>query len=142
MERVQCSTLESSELDRITLIPLNHGVMTGGMQCPRLCTNRTDGKAPRGFVLTDDHRMLLDIRDTLYEGSWEDFKTDLVARCESKPHVFETVPDSAHMREVIRYHLDLITQMRGVGEKVWNGFYTAVLPIVECLVGRRLRLRL
>ncbi len=71
-----------------------------------------DGNAPRGFVLTDDHRMLLDIRDTLYEGSWDDFKTDLVARCESKPHVFETVPDSGHMREVIRYHLELIAQMR------------------------------
>ncbi len=66
---------------------------------------------PVGIVLTDDHRMLLNIRDTLYEGSWSDFRHDLEARCNEKPHVFETVPESPHMLKVIRYHLQLIAQM-------------------------------
>ena len=30
--------------------------------------------------LTDEHRMLLRMRDTLYEGSWDDFAHDLRAK--------------------------------------------------------------
>ena len=56
--------------------------------------------------------MLLDIRDTLYEGSWEDFERDLQARRRSQPHVFDTVPDSPNMDETIRNHLVLIEEMR------------------------------
>ena len=55
--------------------------------------------------------MLLDIRHTLYDGSWRDFKKDLQARAESKPHVFETVPATADMVETIHSHLALIDQM-------------------------------
>lgn len=61
--------------------------------------------------LTDEHRMLLDIRDTLYEGSWDDFKADLAARAASKPHVFETVPASVDVQETIHSHLALIDAM-------------------------------
>lgn len=67
--------------------------------------------APGEFVLTHEQRMLLDIRDTLYEGSWEDFKRDLEARRESQPHVFDTVPDAPRMLETIEEHLALITEM-------------------------------
>jgi hypothetical protein len=64
------------------------------------------------FVLSDEHRMLLDIRDTLYEGNWDDFARDLKARMQGEPHVFETVPTLPDMRETIRSHLELIAQMR------------------------------
>ena len=73
--------------------------------------NAGDADVPGEFVLTDEHRMLLDIRDTLYEGSWEDFKRDLEARRRSQPHVFDTVPDSPQMLQTIREHLLLIGEM-------------------------------
>lgn len=63
------------------------------------------------FELTDEHRMLLDIRDSLYDGSWEEFKFDLEARAAQKPHVFETAPTSQDMIGIIRDHLNLIEQM-------------------------------
>ncbi len=56
--------------------------------------------------------MLLQIRDTLYEGSWEDFVTDLRRRAEGRPHVFATVPTSPTMPATIAHHLGLITQMQ------------------------------
>jgi hypothetical protein len=56
--------------------------------------------------------MLLQIRDTLYEGSWEDFVTDLRARAEGRPHVFETVPVSASLKATIAHHLELISAMQ------------------------------
>lgn len=64
------------------------------------------------FALSDEHRMLLDIRDTLYDGSWESFARDLEARRKSKPHVFETVADSPEMLATIATHLALIDEMR------------------------------
>ena len=65
-----------------------------------------------GFPLTPDHRMLLQMRDTLYEGSWDDFVRDLRARAERRPHVFETVPDAPWMKDTIVRHLGLIEQMK------------------------------
>lgn len=56
--------------------------------------------------------MLLRMRDTLYEGSWEDFERDLRARAEGQPHVFETVPTSPEMKATIGTHLAMIEQMR------------------------------
>ena len=56
--------------------------------------------------------MLLRMRDTLYEGSWEDFERDLRGRVEGRPHVFETVPTSPEMRATIENHLAMIEQMR------------------------------
>lgn len=64
------------------------------------------------FPLSDEHNMLVQIRDTLYEGSWDDFVTDLRARAEGKPHVFEIAAPSAGMRETIERHLRMIDEMR------------------------------
>jgi hypothetical protein len=64
------------------------------------------------FQLTDEHRMLLRMRETLYEGSWDDFVEDLRARAEDQPHVFETVPTSPEMRTTIASHLAMIEAMR------------------------------
>ena len=63
--------------------------------------------------LTDEHRMLLQMRDTLYEGNWGDFEEDLRARAEDRPHVFATVPRSREMKAVIERHLSMIGEMRG-----------------------------
>lgn len=63
------------------------------------------------YSLTDEHRMLLQMRDSLYEGSWEDFIRDLEARAFGKPHVFETVPTSDHMKATIKNHLLMIASM-------------------------------
>jgi hypothetical protein len=56
--------------------------------------------------------MLLQIRDTLYEGNWDDFLTDLRSRAEGRPHVFETLPVSPSMKATIAHHMELIAQMR------------------------------
>jgi len=64
-----------------------------------------------GIRLTDEHRMLLRMRDTLYEGNWGDFTRDLEARASGQPHVFETVPDNRAMRDTIIRHLGLIAEM-------------------------------
>ena len=61
--------------------------------------------------VSEDHRMLLRMRDTLYEGSWTDFVHDLKARAENRPHVFATVPASDDLRATIERHLSLISQM-------------------------------
>lgn len=64
------------------------------------------------FSLTADCRMLVQIRDTLYEGSWEDFERDLRARAAGRPHVFETIPETPGFEATIAHHLDLIEKMR------------------------------
>jgi len=64
------------------------------------------------FPLNEQHRMLLRIRDTLYEGSWDDFEHDLRSRAEGRPHVFETVPTSPEMLATIDLHLVMINRMR------------------------------
>ncbi len=64
------------------------------------------------YPLSDEHRMLLRMRDTLYEGSWKDFVSDLAARANHEPHVFDTVPDTPGLEATIRRHLDLITDMQ------------------------------
>jgi hypothetical protein len=56
--------------------------------------------------------MLLQIRDTLYEGRWDDFVHDLRARAEGRPHVFEIVPASERMKATIADHLTMIEQMQ------------------------------
>ena len=64
------------------------------------------------FPLTADHRMLLEIRDTLYEGNWGDFLHDLRAKAQSRPRVFDTVPDSPQIKQTIAGHVEMIEQMR------------------------------
>ena len=67
--------------------------------------------------LTDEDRMLLRIRDTLYEGNWSDFTHDLVARRDSKPHVFDIEPASDRLRRTIEVHLTQIARLRSWEEK-------------------------
>ena len=64
------------------------------------------------FPLTDEHRMLLQIRDTLYEGNWEDFVRDLEDRANDRPHVFQTIPDTPGMAATITHHLSMIADMQ------------------------------
>ena len=64
------------------------------------------------YSLSNEQRMLLRMRDTLYEGSWEDFERDLRARLEGQPHVFATVPDTPGMKTTIAQHLVMIDAMR------------------------------
>ena len=61
--------------------------------------------------LTDGHRMLLRMRETLYEGSWGDFAHDLRAKIANRPVVFEMAEPSPRMRETILNHLRLIGEM-------------------------------
>ena len=56
--------------------------------------------------------MLLQMRDTLYEGSWADFTSDLQARGANKPHVFDVVPASAAVKSTIENHLAMIEAMQ------------------------------
>jgi hypothetical protein len=76
----------------------------------------------RAFPITDEHRMLLQIRDTLYEGNWNDFLRDLYARAQSRPHVFEIVAPSAEAKSTIAHHVALIEQMRN-----WEADHDCVL---------------
>ncbi len=70
------------------------------------------GPSPDGPPeLTDEQQMLVDLRDALYEGSWEDFCNDLTARRESKPHVFDVVPPSPRLIETIDRHLRVIDEL-------------------------------
>ena len=61
--------------------------------------------------LSPEQQMLVDLRDILYEGSWEDFRSDLKARQESRPHVFDVVPPSLRLRETIDRHLRVIDEL-------------------------------
>jgi len=76
----------------------------------------------REFPLTDEHRMLLQIRDTLYEGNWNDFLRDLNARAQGHAHVYEIVPTSPEMKTTIVHHVALIEQMRD-----WEADHDCVL---------------
>ena len=60
----------------------------------------------------EEERMLLQIRDQLYGGSWEAFLEDLTARIKGQPHVFEVGPPSPRLEDTIQRHLRLIRQMR------------------------------
>jgi hypothetical protein len=62
--------------------------------------------------LTDEQRMLVQIRDTLYEGSWDDFLSDLSARAEGRPHVFSLANASPELKTTIQRHVDLIENLR------------------------------
>ena len=63
-------------------------------------------------TLTDEQRMLVQIRDTLYEGSWDDFLRDLAARSEGRPHVFAIGEASPELRTTIERHVSLIHEMQ------------------------------
>jgi len=56
--------------------------------------------------------MLLQVRELLYEGNWDDFEQDLRARLAGMPHVFDTIPDTPGMKATITRHLALIDRLR------------------------------
>lgn len=62
--------------------------------------------------LTTDQRMLLTLRDELYEGDWDLFETDLRARLADEPHLFEIGSPSPQQKERITSHLNLIAELR------------------------------
>ncbi|MFQ5490617.1 MAG: hypothetical protein ACE5GE_07840 [Phycisphaerae bacterium] len=72
--------------------------------------------------LTDEQRMLVDLRDVLYEGSWEDFRMDLRARAQDQPHVFDVVPSSSRTQRIIDRHLRVID-----GLDRWEQHYQIIL---------------
>lgn len=53
---------------------------------------------PEAFVaaLTSEERMLIQIRDELYEGSWETMRLDLNNRLAGKPYIFKLVSRIEH----------------------------------------------
>ena len=59
--------------------------------------------------LSKQEKTLLIIREELYEGSWTEMTTDLVARLEKGPHVFElseTIEaDIARIQKLTEYEL-------------------------------------
>jgi hypothetical protein len=63
-------------------------------------------------LLTEDHRMLLTLREELYDGSWQAMLQDLRDRLEGRPHVFEWTPPDDRMRQTLANHMKLIEQMR------------------------------
>jgi hypothetical protein len=62
--------------------------------------------------LTDEHRMLLTLREELYEGSWGAMLQDLQDRLDGRPHVFEWTPPDGRMRTTLVAHMKLIEEMR------------------------------
>jgi len=73
--------------------------------------------------LTAEQQMLVDLRDTLYEGSWEDFANDLRARRAGRPHVFDVVPPSPRLIETIDRHLRVISELEH-----WERRYGRTFP--------------
>jgi hypothetical protein len=69
-------------------------------------------------ALTEEQRMLLRLRDDLYEGQWELFVQDLKARLAGEPHVFEIGPASDRLKETITNHLQLIDELQAIEEKL------------------------
>lgn len=62
--------------------------------------------------LTEDEKMLLALRDELYEGRWDLFERDLRARLKGEPHVFEIGPVSDRLRDTIESHLRIMNALR------------------------------
>jgi len=77
-----------------------------------MTTNPKANPRASEFALTDEHRMLLEMRNTLYEGFWADFLADLRARQAGRAHVFSTIRDSQHMTQTISRHISFIEAMR------------------------------
>lgn len=65
-----------------------------------------------GEPLSEDEKMLLALRDELYEGRWDLFERDLEARLNGEPHVFEIGPVSDRLRDTIESHLRIIKALR------------------------------
>lgn len=84
---------------------------------PREPSERVDTRADEAPVLdasslSDEEKMLLALRDELYEGRWDLFERDLKARLNGEPHVFEIGPVSDRLRETIEGHLRIMNALR------------------------------
>lgn len=97
---------------RLCRVAIPHSRSTTLRNPPILPYMARDPTQPDFPPLTPEQRMLLQMRDTLYEGNWDDFLADLNARADNRPHVFATVPASADMRATIAHHLALIADMQ------------------------------
>lgn len=77
-------------------------------------SHRTDAswREENGPALTAEERMLVRLREELYEGSWDHFVQDLEDRLAGRPHVFEVGAASARLQDTIREHLRLIRRLR------------------------------
>ena len=64
------------------------------------------------WKLSEEERMLVLLRDELYDGSWDEFVRDLKDRLAARPHLFDITPASPRLRETIRHHLRLIGRLR------------------------------
>jgi hypothetical protein len=57
--------------------------------------------------LTEEERMLIELRDELYDGSWESMLQDLDDRLKGRPYIFKLVnriqDDIARIRRLRRY---------------------------------------
>ena len=80
------------------------------------CRHRQDPQpADDGLpALNEEQRMLLRVRDELYEGRWELFVKDLKARLAGDSHVFEIGPATGRLAETIATHLRLIDELRAM----------------------------
>jgi len=56
--------------------------------------------------------MLLAVRDTLYDGSWDDFLLDVRARLADRPYVFDVHAATPRLKDTMRRHVELIEQLR------------------------------
>jgi len=90
---------------------MNYLLHRQGMICDAsgMAATRT---SPEYEIASTEERMLLQVRDGLYEGDWDDFVYDLTARLEGQPHVFQTVSASADMKATITRHLEIIARLR------------------------------
>ena len=73
--------------------------------------------------LSDEERMLIRLRDELYEGSWDQFVDDLKARLAGKPHIFEIGPVSDRLKETINNHLRMIDRLRALEKQLGVNLY-------------------
>jgi hypothetical protein len=63
-----------------------------------------NARARRPRPLTAEERLLVELREWLYEGSWEMLLSDLTSRLAGRPHLFELfadLPDEATRRQRI-----------------------------------------
>lgn len=73
------------------------------MSDPQSSTDERMSLSPEAFAraLPPDERMLIRIRDELYEGSWDTMRRDLENRLAGKPYIFKLVSRIEHDLEAV-----------------------------------------
>ena len=67
---------------------------------------------PKPAPRTEDEKMLLALRDELYEGDWALMVADLEARLNNEPYVFEIGLACDRLKETITGHLRIIESLQ------------------------------